>query len=688
MAYNAERAIALLRAGCGNSQARFRDGQEAAIRHLVEDPRRLLLVQRTGWGKSFVYFIATRLLREAGGGPALLVSPLLALMRNQLAAAQRMGVRAATINSDNQSGWQEVEAALESNEIDILLISPMRLANERFVERVLWAMASRTSLLIVDEAHCISDWGHDFMPHYRLLQRTIRQLPENMRVLATTATANNRVLADLESVLGPNMLAVRGELNRPSLKLQTIQLPDQAQRLAWLAQFLPHLPGSGIIYTLTVRDAEQVKAWLASRGMQVQSYTGQSEGRAELEDALLRNDVKALVATTALGMGFDKPDLGFVVHFQTPGSVVTYYQQVGRAGRALSGAYGILLSGAEDHDINEYFIENAFPTREEVAEILEALHGSEEGLSVPGILEAVNIRQGRVKQTINILSLESPAPLAKQGSKWQLTTTDLSDQFWERVDRLTALRLSELDQMRDYVALESGHMEFLIRALDGEPGSVQPNPLPALGSDIPDELVMEAVSFLRRTSIPLEPRKKWPDGGMPISAQSGNIPLSLRASEGLSLCVWGDAGWGELVRRGMYEALHLSDELVEACSQLIRTWSPVPAPGWVTCLPSTRHRGLVPDFAQRLATKLNLPFVEIIEKREDRPQQKTMVNSTQQARNVDGAFGLTATPSEQPVLLIDDLVNSGWTMTYAAWLLREGGAGPVYPFALATTGVR
>jgi ATP-dependent DNA helicase RecQ len=323
----------------------------------VDGCGRLLVVQKTGWGKSFVYFIATKLLREGGSGPSLLISPLLALMRNQIAAAERMGVRAVTINSDNEDEWDNVEEAIRRNQVDILLISPERLVNERFRTQVLASIAANISLLVIDEAHCISDWGHDFRPHYRLLERMVRTLPRSLRLLATTATANNRVMDDLTAVLGPNITVSRGDLNRPSLFLQTIRLPSQAERMAWLAAQVPLLPGHGIIYTLTVRDAVQVANWLKSRGLNIESYTGETgERRAELEQALLENRVKALVATTALGMGYDKPDLGFVIHYQTPGSVVAYYQQVGRAGRALDAAYGVLLSGQEETDITDFFI--------------------------------------------------------------------------------------------------------------------------------------------------------------------------------------------------------------------------------------------------------------------------------------------------------------------------------------------
>lgn len=689
MNFDPQRAHELLRAGAGWDGATFRDGQEGAIRHLVEGKGRLLVVQKTGWGKSFVYFIATKLLRDGGNGPALLISPLLALMRNQISAAERMGVRAATINSDNQEEWTEVEGKLGRNEIDILLISPERLANERFRTQVLAGIAARISLLVIDEAHCISDWGHDFRPHYRLLERIVRTLPPNLRLLATTATANNRVMEDLAVVLGPNLEVSRGDLNRPSLSLQTLRLPSQAERLAWLAEQLATLQGHGIIYTLTVRDAYQVADWLKSRGFNVEAYTGETGDRREdLEQALLQNRVKALVATTALGMGYDKPDLAFVIHYQMPGSVVAYYQQVGRAGRALDSAYGVLLSGIEEADITDWFIRSAFPTRQEVAHVLDALEKEPGGLSVPELLGRVNLSKGRIEKTIALLSLESPAPIAKQGNKWQLTAATLSEGFWGRAERLTALRRAEHQQMQEYTSLPFGeHMGFLIRALDGNSSVVSPPLLSPLPTHVDAALVREAVAFLRRTSLPIEPRLQWPTGGMPQYLASGRIPENLQAEPGKALCIWGDAGWGGLVRQGKYQDGRFSDDLVTACVQLVREWNPQPAPAWVACVPSLRHPGLVPDFAHRLATALGLPFHPAIKKTDNRPEQKTMANSTQQARNIDGSLALSGQPiPPDPVLLVDDMVDSRWTLTVSAWLLRKNGSGQVWPIALSQTG--
>ncbi|MEI7787409.1 MAG: helicase-related protein [Chlorobiaceae bacterium] len=392
-------------------------------------------------------------------------------------------------------------------------------------------------------------------------------------------------MEDLAEVLGPHLEVLRGNLNRPSLTLQTITLPDQAERLAWLAEQLATLQGHGIIYTLTVRDANMVASWLKSRGLRVEAYTGETgDRRPEFEQALLHNQVKALVATSALGMGFDKPDLAFVIHYQMPGSVVAYYQQVGRAGRALESAYGILLSGKEETEITDWFINNAFPSRREVDEVIHALEHESAGLSVP----------------------------------------------------------------------------------------------------FDEALVREAVAFLRRTNLPIESRLQWPAGGMPQYQVKGKIAVDFQAQTGKALSIWGDAGWGGLVREGKYHDNFYSDALVKACVAMMHTWNPEPAPTWVTCVPSLRHPDLVPDVAKRLAEALNLPFQMVLAKTDHRPEQKTMANSTQQARNIDGSLAVIVPKlPEGAVLLVDDIVDSRWTLTVSAWLLRKYGSGAVLPLTLA-----
>jgi ATP-dependent DNA helicase RecQ len=683
-----ERALELLRRAVGAPRAQFRPGQWEAIHALVEGRERLLVVERTGWGKSIVYFIATRLLRDRGAGCALLISPLLALMRNQIAAAGRIGVRAETINSANPEDWPEVEVALRAGHIDILLVSPERLANEQFMTRCLLPVAARVGLFAVDEAHCISDWGHDFRPDYRRIVRILKSLPRNLPVLATTATANDRVVNDVSAQLGPRLNVIRGPLVRESLRLENLRIPSQAARMAWLADRVPKFTGSGIIYTLTVRDADNVAAWLQRCGIKARAYHAglANEERLQLEDMLLANQVKALVATVALGMGFDKPDLGFVVHFQRPGSVVHYYQQVGRAGRAIDQAHGVLISGAEDDEIADYFTRTAFPSAEEVAEVLRALEAATGPLKAADVQRAVNIRPAKLAKALKFLEVESPAPIAHEGTAYVRTPV-----VWtmpaERIAQITELRRQEQIRMQAYLEADGCLMQFLAEELSDPQarrcGKCANCTGERLGAAYPAARAQEAARFLEHLSLPIEPRKQWPSGGM-FEGERGRIAAELRAEEGRALCKWGDAGFGDLVRDGKRDG-QFADRLVEAAAELIqRRWRPAPAPEWITCVPSRRHPALVPDLARRLAARLGLPFVEPIRKVRDTESQKTRQNSFQQVQNLENAFAVDAQAVRPtPVLLVDDMVDSRWTFTVLACKLRKSGAGPVFPFALA-----
>lgn len=689
-------ALNLLRDALDDATASFRDGQWEAIDSLVNRQERLLVVQRTGWGKSSIYFIATRILRDRGRGPTLIVSPLLALMRNQIEAARRIGIEALSINSTNRDEWPQLQQAVLSDEADVLLISPERLANDEFVENVLLPTSETIGLLVVDEAHCISDWGHDFRPDYRRLINVLRRVPPNVPILGTTATANNRVVADVQTQLG-DVRTQRGSLTRASLALQTMRLPTQSARLAWLADHIDQLPGTGIIYTLTKRDANQVTDWLVSHGIAANAYYSGVVGdgfedsdtyRQHLEDLLLGNEIKALVATTALGMGYDKPDLGFVVHFQAPGSVVAYYQQVGRAGRAIDRAVGILMSGDEDDDIHEYFRRSAFPHEQWVNSILTALEESE-GLTTARLEEAVNLRRGQIDHVLKFLSVENPAPVIKDGSTWQRTPVPFNMDH-DRIERLTRQREVEWDEVQDYIDEPGCLMECLGRALDDP----HPQPCgkcercmnrPIMATTFTREAAVEAGRFLRQAEIPLECKRQAAKDAFVEYQFRGNLQSGLRAETGRILSRWGDAGWGRVVAEDKHNG-HFRDELVDAATEMIRDrWCPEPAPRWVTCIPSRTHPTLVPDFAERLANQLGLPFVPVVTKTKDNEPQKLQQNRFYQCRNLDGAFAVDEAISAEPVLLVDDVVDSAWTLTVVAALLRRSGAGLVWPLALTTS---
>ncbi len=679
----------LLREATGKLDAKFMDGQWEAIDAIVNERKRVLLVQRTGWGKSMVYFLSTKLLRDEGAGTTLIISPLLALMRNQVAAAERLGLRAATINSNNPDDWAGIMDKVRTGAVDLLLISPERLENQVFLDDCLLPIADKIKFVVIDEAHCISDWGHDFRPSYRRINRLLRQLPENIAVLATTATANDRVVADVLEQLGNNTILQRGPLLRSSIALQSVNLPDRASRMAWLAQALPMIAGSGIVYVSTIRDANTVTAWLQSQGIAAEAYHGslEAEERERLEDSLLGNELKALVSTNALGMGFDKPDLAFVVHFQAPQSIVHYYQQVGRAGRGIPNAFGILMSGEEDDEINNFFIAGAYPRDRDMVAVIDALDESD-GLSVLQLLEIVNMRQGQLEKVLKLLAVRDPSPVVKDGPKWYRNANPIVDDR-EHVQKIAAQRVLEWEKVKEYAVTGTCLMEFLGQELD-DPAAAPCDECavcvgkPAIDVKL-DQATLDAASrFIRRSEVPIEPRKQWKSGAFPIYGWRGNIPMNLRNEEGRALSIWRDSGWAQLVEAGK-NAGRFPDELVQACMDMFGRWNPRPAPQWVTCIPSLRSPTLVPDLAGRLAGALGIPFSPAIVKVHETARQRMMMNSYQQANNLDGAF--VVDPAQLlggPVLLIDDVIDSGWSLGVAGTLLKVAGSGPVFPLALAS----
>jgi ATP-dependent DNA helicase RecQ len=695
---NKPEAESLLRQMLGADKS-FREGQWEAIDAAANLKQRVLVVQRTGWGKSIVYFLATKILRDGGSGPALLISPLLALMRNQIDAARNIGLRPFTIHSENLERWDEARTSLARNECDILLISPERLANPAFRSSVLSRIQHSVGLFIVDEAHCISDWGHDFRPDYRRIVRILQMLPAKVPVICTTATANNRVVQDVVAQI-PKIQVQRGPLTRASLKLFNIKLSDQSERLAWLAEFVLKLPGSGIIYCLTIPDTRRVAAWLRQNGFDAREYHSDlaNEERLEAERMLISNECKALVATVALGMGFDKPDLGFVIHFQRPGSVIAYYQQVGRAGRAVDEAYGILLSGREDDEIQDYFIRSAFPPAEVMSRVLHAVEQTS-GVTINELMSQMNYRRGVLDKALKLLEVDGA--VIRDGRTFIRTPHSWHPDLLHS-EQVTQNRRAELQEIKRYVDHAGCLMEFLARALDDPAPSPCGKCMNCSGhthrQTIPQKLIHEAIEFLRGDDIVFDARKQWPAAalddirrvmpdavGLTKQGKAGTrIPEELRTQPGRSLSIYGDAGWGRAVADGKYKTKYFSDELVEASARLIRErWRPDPFPEWITCVPSNRQPTLVSDFARRLAEVLNLPFVPVITKTRETEPQKLMENSAQQLRNLLGAFSVERDILKEPILLVDDVVDSGWTLTMIAALLGINGSGPVFPFVLA-----
>ncbi|WP_030235289.1 MULTISPECIES: RecQ family ATP-dependent DNA helicase [unclassified Streptomyces] len=694
--------------------ARLREDQWRAIEALVADRRRALVVQRTGWGKSAVYFVATSLLRARGSGPTVIVSPLLALMRNQVEAAARAGIHARTINSSNTEEWEAVQDEIAAGAVDVLLVSPERLNNPDFRDQVLPRLAAATGLLVVDEAHCISDWGHDFRPDYRRLRTMLADLPPGVPVLATTATANARVTADVAEQLGTgggsDALVLRGPLDRDSLSLSVLRLSDAAHRMAWLAEHLDELPGSGIIYTLTVAAAEEVTAFLRQRGHTVSSYTGKTENadRQQAEEDLLGNKVKALVATSALGMGFDKPDLGFVVHLGSPSSPIAYYQQVGRAGRGVAHAEVLLLPGKEDEAIWEYFASLAFPSEDLVRRTLDCLAHADKPLSLPALEPLVELRRSRLETMLKVLDVDGAVKRVKGG--WVAT-----GQPWaydaERYAWVARQRKAEQEAMRTYASTTGCRMEFLQRQLDDEAakpcGRCDNCAGPRFAADTSEEALDAARVDLGRAGVEVEPRRMWPTGLPAIGVDlKGRIPAGEQAAPGRALGRLSDIGWGNRLRPML--APHapdgpVPDDVAKAVVSVLADWAKGPG-GWapgspdaqprpvgiVTVASRTRPR-LIDSLGARIAEVGRLPLLGALEYTGDaHPGSRS--NSAQRLKALDGA--LTVPPAlasalaevRGPVLLVDDYTETGWTLAVAARMLRRSGAQGVLPLVLAVQG--
>jgi ATP-dependent DNA helicase RecQ len=696
-----------LRALAGE-HARLREDQWTAIRALVADKRRALVVQRTGWGKSAVYFVATALLRAAGAGPTVIVSPLLALMRNQVDAAARAGIHARTINSANLQDWEQVYAEVRDGAVDVLLVSPERLNNPGFRDNVLPHLTAAAGLIVIDEAHCISDWGHDFRPDYRRIRRLLETLPRHVPVLATTATANARVTLDVAEQLssgaddGESVLVLRGPLDRESLRLAVVSLPAAPMRLAWLAASLASgaLPNSGIIYTLTVAAAYETAAFLREQGIEVAAYSGKDDQarRLQAEDDLLANRVKALVATSALGMGFDKPDLGFVVHLGAPQSPVAYYQQIGRAGRGVERAEVVLLPGTEDRDIWAYFASLAFPGEHQVRATLDALADAGRPLPLTALETRVDLSRGRLESMLKVLDVDGA--VVRTAGGWSAT-----GQPWaydgERYERVARERAREQQAMLAYQATGQCRMEYLRRELDdseavpcgrcdnctGRPWSLD---VPRAGADAARER-------LARPGVAVEPRKMWPTGmkDLGIDGASGKIGATRLAEPGRALGRLTDVGWGGTLRALLSDQTPdgpVTDQLADALVKVLASWNWAQRPASVVTMPSRSRQALITSLGQRISAIGRLPYLGALGYASADGPGGRRHNSAQRLGSLWRALIVPDELREAlkandagPVLLIDDQIDTGWTMTVAAMLLRDAGAPGVLPLALAVT---
>ncbi len=664
-------------AAMAGPEARPRDDQRGAVRAIVDDAARVLVVQATGWGKSAVYWAATSALRARGRGPTLIVSPLLALMRDQVAAACRAGLIAVTINSTNVDDWDETFRQISANEVDALLVSPERLGNPRFAA-VVGDLVARAGLIVIDEAHCISDWGFDFRPDYQRLARTLTGLGANTPVLATTATANTRVTLDVAAQLGADTVTFRGSLARSSLRLGVVPGLSAIERYAWVSNALDATPGSGIVYTLTVAETDRLAGFLSSQGHAVAPYSGALEPaeRERVEDQLRTNELKAVVATSALGMGYDKPDLAFCIHVGSPSSPVAYYQQVGRAGRALDEAIAVLLPAESDEQIWHYFATAGVPDEERVGAILNALA---DGPATLAALElATSIRRGRLEGLLKILLVDDI--LERAGTAWTLT-----GKAWvydaERWQALAKVRSDEANLMRSFAAGAGCLMRFLQAALDDpDPAdcgrcSVCTGALPVPGAAPSPEALDAARTYVRGRDVVIEPRKLWPSG----SGFKGRIA---GCSEGRALAFADDPGWSrEIATLGNGPApSDVLDGMVAVLGRWRASWGQRPVA--IVAMPSANHHRLIGSVVDHLGRVGKLDVVHALTLSDVAPVGD--VASAARVKALAASIQLVPGVSlpNGPVLLVDAMYRTGWSMTVAASLLRAQFGCDVMPLVV------
>ncbi len=635
----------------------------------------MLLVQATGWGKSVVYFLAAR--RRAERGATLVVSPLIALMRNQVPMAERFGLRAAAFHSENRDDWADAEIQLQAGQLDVLFVSPERLHNPEFRRRVLDRFLPSVNLAVIDEAHCISEWGHDFRPEYRSVLRQLEGLPREAAILAATATATARVEEDLKRVFGPFLEVQRGRLVRPSVRLVALEMAQNAERLAWLSRYLPRFKGSGIVYTLTVFDAKEVALWLRRQGIVAKAYHADLERdrRIELENAFSENRLKALVATTALGMGYDKADVGFVVHYQAPASLIAYYQQIGRAGRALDRAYAVLLAGQEDETIAHRFIDAARPPTWVFQEIGRAMEESPQRFET--LAHRVAVSDSMVRHALDILASAEAVWRDEEG----LYHAD-SERLHREIqlgESIRTLRREECAAFRQYVASNRCRMQSVAEALGdtlAEPCGVCDRCRTLEPPHLDPRTVAQAAAFLFGEPKTIVPRLVLP---LPLLEGKRQIPENLRNAPGIVLAFYGDEGLGKLVKEGKYAEGRFGDALIEAAAAALEE-AGIRA-DWLSWVPS-RQRGAMEDFVHRMADRLGVEAVPAIRRVAPKAPQKTMKTSEEQFWNVWTSIEAAEARTGVCVLL-DDIVDSGWTLTVAGIGLRRAGASSVVPLALA-----
>ncbi|TDL96622.1 RecQ family ATP-dependent DNA helicase [Macrococcus carouselicus] len=684
-----KRAIQILKETYGES-SEFREGQLEAITAVV-NRQKTLVIQKTGWGKSIVYFIATKILRARGAGPTIIISPLLALMHNQIEAAGRLGLNVVTINSNNRDDWESIYDAF--NEVDAIIVSPEKLSNTAFIDKL--GTVTDIEMIVVDEAHSISDWGHDFRPDYQRIVYLLKSFPDHIAILGTTATANDRVIQDIKDQLGDELQVFRGDLIRDNISIQVNPAQSKVERLAFITDALTRHPflskQQGIIYCLTKKECDSVADFLTRNDISaVAYYSGvQNESGEDISEAILNDfhtgQMRVIVSTVKLGMGYDKSDIGFVIHFQLPQNLIAYYQQMGRAGRDGSAALAILLHGDEDEEIIKSFIESANKDPELLQQILEVIGASRDGLKRNEILQHFNLNVTKLASVLKYLYVHNYIYMEK--SQYYVHPNHHFDaaKNAQIQKQLNETRLAELDNLKAFVNYDGCYMKFIADELDAPDTKEQcgicahcrNRQFITLAEDNP--YLEQAKDYKNKLHGVITPRKRW--------SNNKKIDDALVFEPGWTYTV---DPYSPIGKRFMLERDqgHFSDKTVTTVSNFVKEHIEANQIEVIVGVPSLRRPKLVSELARKMAEVKGISYIEALEKTAKGAPQRDMHNSMMQEQNARAYLHVTNVEAikDKNVLLLDDLVDSRWTMTVAASLLLEQGAAHVYPFALVNTG--
>lgn len=648
---------------------RFYNKQWGTIEKILKGER-VLLIEKTGFGKSLCFQFPAILFK----GTTVIFSPLIALMRDQVKNLNSLGISAKCINSE-QTPEENSQIISETKEgkLKILYIAPERQENSEWIEAT---RQMNLSMVVVDEAHCISVWGHDFRPSFRRILNLVNLLPKGMPVLATTATATKKVEADIAQQMGGNLTIIRGNLMRENFRLFVIKVNSEDEKLIWLGKNLSKLPGSGILYTGTRVDTEIYSKWFEYLKIPSIGYNAglDPDSRIAIENGLMKNQWKCVISTNALGMGIDKPDIRFIIHTQIPQSPVHYYQEIGRAGRDVDPADIILFYNPEDRDLPEAFIEGGRPAIPKYEKVIEAVKS--ELLGERELMRRTNLKQTQIRVIKADLVEQNIIREVTIGRSKKFEYISGAPKLNPKAfEELRALKTADLEKMIGYVETKGSRMKYLCDFL----------------GDSDDRFFKNCDNTgLQKLKVTITP--DWTEK---LQAYRENYFPELKVEtkgsnlvNGVAASYYGVSNVGAAIHRSKYEnGGNFPDFLLRFTLKAFRKKFDQEKFDMILYIPPTKSGELVKNFAIKISQVLKFPISHNLRKQRQISEQKVFENSYLKADNVRDAFiyNNSTEIEDKSILLIDDIFDSGATVKEIGRYLTNSGAKKIAPLVIAKT---